>query len=171
MDMSKNGLTARQPICSFVDPMRRSSTFSVLTSSTATDVDERSVSPVCVRVDEPQGQHRITRGQDLAILRIARRCLEAEIGLPSSTIFELQLVELCIVGDMHHYTVAWPLCHDVRKAALCSRLSFGALAVLFVMERGNAPFSDQALPREGSWHRRIYGHRGHRARARDTPRQ
>src|SRR5215217_3066001 len=154
--MSKDGLTARKPLSSFVDPIRHSSTFNVLASSTATDVDERSVSPVCVGIDEPQSQHLITRRQDLAILRIARRCLEAEISLPSSTTFELQLIELCIVGDMHHYTVAWPLCHDVRKAALCSRLSFGALTVFFVMERGNAPLSNQALPRESSSHRRTY---------------
>src|SRR5918994_3882336 len=118
-------------------------------SGTAAYVHEGAVAPVRVRIDEAHGHEIVRGGEDLAVLRVARGRLEAEIGPARRITLEPEFVELRVVGDMHHHPIGWTIPDRVGEAALGLGFAFGPLPILVGVERRDAPPSDQALPRVG----------------------
>src|SRR5918993_5900937 len=118
-------------------------------SGTAAYVHEGAVAPVRVRINEAHGHEIVRSGEDLAVLRVARGRLEAEMGPARRITLEPEFVELRVVGDMHHYPIGWTIPDRVGKAALGLGCAFRPLPILVSVERRDAPPSDQALPRVG----------------------
>src|SRR5262249_61712157 len=91
----------------------------------------------------PAQHHRATvEGDDLTILRTARITRRTNIVLAAPGSFELQLLELCAVGEIHHDAATRSARDFDWLAALAARRRCGARKVTFVVKGAVAPAAD-----------------------------
>src|SRR5690606_9406649 len=76
-------------------------------SGAAAHIGKGSVAPVRIRIDQAHDHELVGPRKDFAILGVARRRLETEIGSACTVALEPEFIELRIVRDMHHHAVGW----------------------------------------------------------------
>src|ERR1700745_3290758 len=72
----------------------------------AADVDHVAVAGAGVGIDEAGDQHTAIEGDDLAVIRTARRARRPDIVLAAAAALDAQLLRGGLVGEMHHHAAA-----------------------------------------------------------------
>src|SRR5437588_11228767 len=109
----------------------------------AAHVNAGAVAAGDLRIDPAQHQHTAVEGDDLAVLRVARRAARADIVLAARPALELELLLLRLIGEMHQHAAGRPGTDHVRLPALAAGGGFGPGPIGFLMIGGVAPADDE----------------------------
>src|SRR6516164_356977 len=127
----------------------------------AAHIDPRAVASGHFGIHPAQHHGATVEGDDLTILRTARITRRTDIVLAAPRSFELELLELCTVGEIHHHAAIRSARDFDRLAALAACRRCGARKVTFVVKGAVAPAADDLF---GAVARRSGRLRHHRRR-------
>src|SRR5262249_59939225 len=100
----------------------------------AAHVDAGAVAAGDLRIDPAQHEHAPVEGDDFAVLHVPCRPDRADVVLAARPALELQLLLLCLVGEVHEHAAGRAGADHVRLAALaaCGGFGTGPIGVLVI---------------------------------------